>query len=44
MTTLHKAFFEIQSGAQQGKRIPVHFNPVSLQHTINNTLKDEITA
>ena len=35
------ATFTAQSGAQKGKPVTVHFNPVSLQYAINNTLKDE---
>ena len=35
------ATFTAQSGAQKGKPVTVHFNPVSLQYAISNTLKDE---
>src|SRR5262245_9459137 len=36
-----QAVFKPQSGSQKGARIQVHFNPVSLEFTITNTLKDQ---
>src|SRR5262245_4980671 len=30
-----------QSGKWKGETVPVHFNPVSLQYTVSNTLKEE---
>ncbi|HEU4386428.1 MAG TPA: hypothetical protein VFV34_01435, partial [Blastocatellia bacterium] len=36
-----QAKFKPQSGPQKGTEIPVHFNPVSLEFTITNTLKEQ---
>jgi hypothetical protein len=36
-----KATFTPFSGGQKQAAIPVHFNPVSLQYTVTNTLKEE---
>ncbi len=41
MTALQKAFFKVLSGRNQNQEVPVHFNPVSLQYTVSNTLKEE---
>lgn len=35
------AKFNVKSGRQEGKSIDVHFNPVSLQYTITNTMKEQ---
>src|SRR5687768_15723760 len=35
-----KAYFEPETGGQSG-RVSIHFNPVSLQYAITNTLKDK---
>jgi hypothetical protein len=32
------AKLEIKTGSQQGQQVPVHFNPVSLQYTVTNTM------
>ena len=39
MAQLQRAEFTIQSGDEKGTRIPIHFNPVSLQYSIENTLE-----
>ncbi|MEM9152059.1 MAG: hypothetical protein AAGB19_16615 [Cyanobacteria bacterium P01_F01_bin.3] len=41
MTPTQKALFKVISGPNKNKEIPVHFNPVSLDYTITNTLKEE---
>src|SRR5437667_4348837 len=39
-TEVEKAQFTPKTGPDQ-KPIPVHFNPVSLQYSVSNTLKEE---
>ena len=39
--TITHAQFIPQTGKAKGKAITVHFNPVSLQHTITNTLQEK---
>lgn len=41
MTPLHKACFKVLSGRNQNQKVPVHFNPVSLQYTVSNTLEEQ---
>lgn len=41
MIPTQKARFKVISGPNKDKEIPVHFNPVSLDYTITNTLKEE---
>ncbi len=41
MTAVQKAFFKVLSGRNQNQEIPVHFNPVSLQYTVSNTLEEK---
>ena len=41
MPPTQKALFKVISGPNKNKEIPVHFNPVSLDYTITNTLKEE---
>jgi hypothetical protein len=41
MTALQKAFFKVLSGRNQNQEVPVHFNPVSLQYAVNNTLEEQ---
>ena len=41
MIPTQKALFKVISGPNEGNEIPVHFNPVSLDYTITNTLKEE---
>lgn len=36
-----RAKFNIKSGSQQGQSVDVHFNPVSLQYAITNTMKEQ---
>ncbi|MGB3295809.1 MAG: hypothetical protein WBB01_22730 [Phormidesmis sp.] len=41
MTAVQKAFFKVLSGRNQNQEIPVHFNPVSLQYTVSNTVEEK---
>ncbi|MEA5463918.1 CIS tube protein [Leptothoe sp. PORK10 BA2] len=41
MTALQKAFFKVLSGRNQNQEVPIHFNPVSLQYTVSNTLEEQ---
>jgi hypothetical protein len=41
MTAIQKAFFKVLSGRNQNQEVPVHFNPVSLQYTVSNTLEEQ---
>jgi hypothetical protein len=36
-----RAKFNIKSGSQQEQSVDVHFNPVSLQYAITNTMKEQ---
>lgn len=38
---LKRAKFIPQSGKHQGRELTVHFNPVSLQYTVTNTMKEQ---
>ena len=41
MTAIQKAVFRVLSGRNQNQEIPVHFNPVSLQYTVSNTVEEK---
>jgi hypothetical protein len=41
MTEIKKALFKVLSGRHQGTNVPVHFNPVSLQYTVSNTVEEK---
>ncbi|MBE9064940.1 hypothetical protein [cf. Phormidesmis sp. LEGE 11477] len=41
MTATQKALFKVISGTNSGSEISVHFNPVSLDYTITNTLEEK---
>ena len=41
MTAPQKALFKVISGTHEGKEVPVHFNPVSLDYVITNTLDEK---
>lgn len=41
MTAPAKAFFKVLSGRHQNQKVKVHFNPVSLQYTVSNTLQEQ---
>jgi Contractile injection system tube protein len=40
MSEIQRALFTVKSGQHKGRTVNVHFNPVSLKHTIENTLED----
>lgn len=41
MTALTKAVFTVQSGTHRNTKVDVHFNPVSLQYAVSNTVEEK---